>query len=191
VPQNYQGTGRWAENDEFLRNFYSLNNCIKNLSLGMHGYFHNNAIYEGCYEYVCKGDYFNMLILSHLECGYDKILRPPGWWITYENVQRLTAPSEFNITLAGHPSWYTNLAMWGVDQTPVLGYNDGQLLVLHSHANENCGQNNINCEKNFANLTNYINLLQANYELNWISSINLYKMAQLKESVCFTHTEDI
>jgi len=183
IPERYHGDEHWIKNDEFREELDYLQNLTKGLEVGRHGYFHDNAVLDNCCEYYCKPHYFKS-VFSYSPF-YNKIVRPPGWLLTNDNAAAIL---NSNYVLAGHQSWYTNLTMWGIDESPILHYNDGQLVILHSHASLECGKNNIDSNDNLENLIQYARYLNENYTVNWISSIELYKMAKFIDNVNFEKT---
>jgi hypothetical protein len=183
IPDHYHGDKHWMLNEAFIEDLDYLKGIVKGLEIGHHGYFHDNAVLDNCCEYYCKSSYFqNIFGYSPF---YNKIARPPGWLMTNENAAYIL---NSGYTIAGHPHWYENLTMWGIDEPHIKHYNDGKLVLLHSHASKECGQNNIDNEDNFNNLIQYVEYLNENYTINWISSIELYKMARFVNNVNFEKT---
>jgi hypothetical protein len=194
VPQNYHGFcdvcnyWQFAEDIDILMNKYSGMDATRSVEIAYHGYFHDSPCHPGCCEYLCRPEYFQHIMETHNICCdiYNcRLIRPPGWQMVHENAQII---KDYGYILAGHPCWYENLHMWGVDESHRPGYNNDDILIFHSHAAAECGKNNIDSENNFNNLINYINKLNEIYNIKWVSSTEIYSKAILKSDANFSIT---
>jgi hypothetical protein len=146
--------------------------------IGYHGMLHMNQAGQGECEMLCTTDYLKECMKnSVLYTRYNdaKLVRPPGWLITPENIKYL---KDNEWTIADHQSKYTNIDIISIDE-PIrkpLAEN----VILHCHIAARCGKNNIDSVENYNNTVEWIEYLSKNYDLKWDMCSNIYKRGILK-----------
>ena len=137
----------------------------------MHGFLHMNQSGNGECEYLCVLKYLKETLNFNWDAhGYVKLIRPPGWLITQENMRWLI---DDGWTIAGHPTWYKDLDHISIDELPRHPKHPN--VIIHSHISEQCGKNSISIVENFNKTINIIKFLEDNYDVKWVSSLELHK----------------